>query len=71
MSIGKHITELIEEMERLKDTRTYETPDPLSVSLWEFGAEVSAMDDNSAVVLATELDITPDELRALALDFVR
>lgn len=66
------IDDLLERLDRVKLTRENEPePDALSRSLWEFEAELAALDDERAVTLAAELGISPDNVRQMTLDFSR
>lgn len=65
------IDDLMERLERVKLLQTDEAPDGLSVSLWELGAELTAMDDEGVTTLADELGINPDDVREMAWSYAR
>lgn len=66
------IADLLDRLERVKLARESEPePDALSRSLWEFGAELAALDDEGTAALAAEWGISPDNVRQMALDLSR
>ena len=65
------IDDLMERLERVKLLQTDEAPDGLSASLWELGAELTAMDDEGVTTLADELGINPDDVREMAWSYAR
>lgn len=66
------IDNLIERLERVKLIHDMEPdPDGLSLSLWEMGAELAALGDEDLAAEAEALGITPDDVRAMALAYVR
>lgn len=65
------IDDLMERLERVKLLQTDEAPDGLSASLWELGAELTAMDDEGVTALADELGINPDDVREMAWSYAR
>lgn len=65
------IDDLMERLERVKLLQTDEAPDGLSESLWELGAELTAMDDEGVTALADELGINPDDVREMAWSYAR
>lgn len=65
---------LLERLEAVKLAREMEQAipvDALSQSLYEFGAELAALDDDGAIALADELGITPDDVREMARSYAR
>lgn len=72
MNIDSRLEQMRDRLARVKLARENEPePDALSLSLWEFGAELAALDDEGTVALAAELGISPDDVRQMALDFSR
>lgn len=74
MSIDRHIMDMrgrLERLEQIRAMRNEETPDALSVSLWEFGYELSALNDDEIAALADELEISIDDVRELAASLSR
>ena len=65
------IAALMERLERVKLAQTDETRDGLSKSLWEFGAELAALDDEGTAALASELGIMQDDVREMARSYAR
>lgn len=63
---------LVQMRERVKLARENEPePDALSRSLWAFGAELAALDEEGTVALAAEWGISPDNVRQMAQDLSR
>lgn len=65
------VVNLMERLERVKLAQTDEMPDELSLSLWEFGAELAALDNDGAATLASELGIAPDAVKEMARLYAR
>lgn len=65
------IDDLMDRLERVKLAQTDEDPDRLSLSLWELGAELAALDDDGAATLAGELGIAPEDVWEMARTYAR
>jgi len=66
------IANLLDRLERVRLAQETEaTPDDLSVSLWEFGAELAALDDEGIAAVAEGLNITPEAVREMARSYTR
>ncbi len=66
------IADLIERLERVRLAQEMKpAPDGLSLSLMEFGAELSALDDEGIAALAKEWNITPDNVREMPASYTR
>jgi len=66
------ISDLMERLERVKLAQEMEPPvDELSKSLWAFGAELAALDDEGVAAFAKELNITLDDVREMARTYAR
>ena len=60
------ITDLMERLKRVKLAREMEPePDALSVCLWEFGAELAALDEAGLAAQAEAWGITMDGMRGM------
>lgn len=70
-SFMNRIDALMERIEREKALRTDDHMDDLSRSLYEFGAELAALDDLGVVLLSDELEISPDAVRSMAQSYAR
>ena len=67
----KGITSRLEELERRFSLSGDVVPDPLSVSLWEFGDELKGLTDKGREDMAEEMAITPDDVRDMERQFWR
>lgn len=66
------ITALLERLERVKLAHEMEPePDALSISLWELGGELAALDDGEVADLAEGWGIDPDDVREMARTYAR
>lgn len=68
-SFTNRIDTLIERIEREKALRSDDHMDDLSRSLYEMGAELAALDDLGVMLLANELEISPDAVQSMARDY--
>ncbi len=73
MNADRHkITALMDRLERIKLNRENEPePDALTLSLWELGAELSALDEEGLAAKAAEWGISPDDVRDMARTYTR
>ena len=65
------IADLMDRLERVKLAQDDAPPDDHSRSLWEFGAELAALDEAGIKVRAEKWDITPDAVREMARTYAR
>lgn len=69
---GRKITALMDRLERVKLNRENEPePDALTLSLWELGAELAALDEEGIVAYAAEWGISPDGVRDMVRTYSR
>lgn len=68
-SFTNRIDTLIERIEREKALRSDDHMDDLSRSLYEMGKELNALDDLGVMLLANELEISPDAVQSMARDY--
>lgn len=67
----KGIANRLEELERRFSLSGDVVPDPLSVSLWEFGDELKSLTDEEREDMAEELGIKPDDVRDMEKEYGR
>lgn len=66
------INGLFDRLLRVKLIRDMEPdPDGLSLSLWEYGAKLAALDDKGLAAEAEDLGIAPDDVREMARAYAR
>lgn len=65
MNLHKRIDALARAFERRRLEQAAPI-DPLSASLWEFGAQLAALDNLGAIAEAAELGINSEDVRKLA-----
>lgn len=66
------IDDLLERLDRVKLARDMEPePDALSLSLFEFGRELAALDEAGLAAEAEALGITRDNVRDMARTYAR
>lgn len=70
-NFNHRIDMLMERIEREKVLRTDDHMDDLSRSLYEFGAELASLDDLGVMLMADELEISPDAVRSMAQSYAR
>lgn len=64
--------DLFDRLERVRLAREMEPdPDGLSLSLWEMGAELAALDELGLASVAEALGIAPDDVREMARTYAR
>lgn len=68
-SVTNRIDTLMERIEREKALRSDDHMDDLSRSLYEMGRELAALDDLGVMLLANELELSPDAVRRMARDY--
>lgn len=72
MNIDRRLEDMRERLECVKLARDMEPePDALSLSLWEFGAQLAALDEARLAAKAEALGITPDDVREMARTYTR
>lgn len=68
----RKITDLMDRLERVKIARAMiPSPDDLSLSLWELGAELAALDEEGLSVEAADLGISRDDVLEMARTYAR
>lgn len=70
--MNRDIKTLMDRLERVRDNRLNRPPaDDLSLSLWAFGARLSALDDEGVNAEAEALGISPEAVREMARTYAR
>lgn len=68
----RKINSLLDRLSRMKLIRDMEPdPDGLSLSLWECGAKLAALDDDGLAAEAEVLGITSDDVRTMMMTYAR
>ncbi len=65
------INDLMDRLERVRLAQDDAPPDELSRSLWEFGAELAALNEAGIKARAEEWGITQDDVREMARTYAR